>query len=329
MTTASWLNESEATQLLHNRYDKFIIDDVIENILVFDTPSNDDVFEEIPLKIVTEKSNSDQNRNRASKLRQKKRSSEKRFTAQLARDTLFSMKTESIAPENTYVSIDTLTNTANNKIDIEEVKYYLFNKKHNPEFSRLPSFLKLVLAQYIINNQPPETRAIPTPFVYRYSLDQQNKTQSQINKEILRKLTTILGRSPLFWLAPEFDDKKSQILTHSNGEILLYPDEFQLFIDTFINIHDKNIADSTKVNKMQRNKIIKALVPEREKWGYKVSTFYSIFNWVSYSTKQQNDRRQEWRRTNPREPYQEKDSHYYIPDELKKMAAVVYNNNIR
>ena len=31
MTTASWLNKSEATQLLHNRYDQFIIDNDLED----------------------------------------------------------------------------------------------------------------------------------------------------------------------------------------------------------------------------------------------------------------------------------------------------------
>jgi hypothetical protein len=31
MTTAAWLNKSEATQLLHNRYDQFIIDNGLDD----------------------------------------------------------------------------------------------------------------------------------------------------------------------------------------------------------------------------------------------------------------------------------------------------------
>jgi hypothetical protein len=249
------------------------------------------------------------------------------------------MKCGHVDSKDTYVSIAYPSNEAHNRIEIEEVKHYFFskiehqaylnstkgnlsvksvNKEYHPEFSRLSTLNKLILAQYIINSQPAETRAIPTPFVYRYSLDQRKQTQQQIKKKISKELTAALGRKPLYWLTAEYDSsfltdlvtKKNKTLSHSNGEILLYPDEYRTFIDAMLKVHGKNSDSGTKDKRMRENKIIVTSTPKRASEAVKHGNFYSIFNWVSYTSKH-------------------KDDLYYISSELRKSAAATYTRDIK
>jgi hypothetical protein len=275
---------------------------------------------------IPEISNSDQKRNRASKLRQLKRTKEKRRTAEAARATLFSIKCNSGQQKNAYVSMsNTINNTPNNGLEIEELIHYLFSHKYPAEFSRLPYQLKLMLCQYVINSQPAETKPLPTPFVYRYSLDQHNQTQQQLNKKIQRKLSSALGRSPLFWTAPEYDDRKTRILTHSNGEILLYPNEYQTFIDAMLAVHGKNRGLDKKGKKIPDKDVTETPTTSRTTWAIKRSLFYSICNWVSYSTKPQ----KHMIRDNYLYKIKNVDNGYYISAGLRSAAAAAYNNNIK
>jgi hypothetical protein len=271
-------------------------------------------------------SNSDQKRNKASKLKQKNRLKIKRYAVETARDELFDIKRNIRHSENLYVSIaNTLNDTPNNGLEIEELIHHLFKHKYPIEFSRLPYQLKLMLCQYVINSQPAETKPLPTPFVYRYSLDQHNQTQQQLNKKIQRKLSSALGRSPLFWTAPEYDDRKTRILTHSNGEILLYPNEYQTFIDAMLAVHGKNRGLDKKGKKIPDKDVTKTPTTSRTTWAIKRSLFYSICNWVSYSTKPQ----KHMIRDNYLYKIKNVDNGYYISAGLRSAAAAAYNNNIK
>ena len=282
--------------------------------------------------------------NRTTFKKSKKRVLQKRCKADAARATLFDLKCNSLDFENVYVSMffntntDTNTDTGtdiniktntstnintNTDININEFKYYFFSEK-STDFSRLPSISKLLLSQFVLNNQLSEAGLISIPFVYRYNLEQQTQTQQQINKKICRVLTDILQRNPLFWLYPEYDDKKTQILTHTNGEIVIYPHEFRKLIKAFLKIHGKNNTDGTKNKNLQGNKIIKTLTPSRNKWAVKVSNFYSIYNWVAYSTKQQKEKRIIHQLNAPKKIYTDKDKLYYISADLKKSATNLY-----
>jgi hypothetical protein len=283
----------------------------------------------IPEK-ATETPISAQKWNKANHVRSLKRSVAKVYTPLRARAVLFDMKRKSLGSENTYVSIVIDNNTTPfPTTDLNEFIHYYFNQKDLLEFSRLHSLSKLMLAQFVLNNQEPETRPISIPFVYRYSLDQQKLTQRDINKKINRILTKALNRKPLFWLAPEYDDEETQVLTHTNGEILIYPNEFIKLAKAFIQIHGKNNAGAKKNSTLQGNKIIRLLTPSRNRWAVKRSLFYSIYNWASYATKQQNQKKLLCRIANPRKQYVEKDNLVYISAELKRLSTNFYNKNIR
>ena len=237
----------------------------------------------------SEIANSDQKRNRASKLRKNKRSKEKRHTVEAARAELFAIKCNKRHSENLYVSMsNTLNDTPNNGLEIEELIYHLFKHKYPIEFSRLPYQLKLMLCQYVLNSQPAETNPLPTPFVYRYSLDQQvpdNISQKQLDKKIQRKLSSALGRNVYFWTAPEYDNRKTRIFTHLNGEILLYPNEYQTFINAMLSIHGKNRAVGKNGEKIPDDSVTVTPISSRTAQAVRRSIFYALYNWVSYSTK--------------------------------------------
>ncbi|UOA08125.1 hypothetical protein [Methylobacter sp. S3L5C] len=170
-----------------------------------------------------------------------------------------------------------------------------------------------------------------------------------------QNLTETLNRPPLFWVYPEHDDKQPEVLTHVNGEILIFHHEYRKVIKAFLKIHGKNNpdgtinknikgnriiktssddseennADGTKNKKMQGNKIIKTSSHNRNRWAVKVSPFYSIFNWVSYSTKQQVKSRTQHMLETPRKPYQDKDKLGYISAELKRQSTKFYQENVR
>jgi hypothetical protein len=274
-------------------------------------------------------SNSDQKRNKASKLKQKNRLKIKRYAVETARDELFDIKRNIRHSENLYVSIaNTLNDTPNNGLEIEELIHHLFKHKYPIEFSRLPYQLKLMLCQYVINSQPAETNPLPTPFVYRYSLDQQvpdNINQKQLDKKIQRKLSSALGRNVYFWTAPEYDNRKTRIFTHLNGEILIYPNEYQTFINAMLAVHGKNRALDKKGKKIPDKDVTKTSTTSRTTWAIKRSLFYSICNWVSYSTKPQ----KHMIRDNYLYKIKNVDNGYYISAGLRSAAAAAYNNNIK
>ena len=277
----------------------------------------------------TERSNSDQNRNRASKLKQIKRAKEKLRTVEAARDTLFSIKCNKRHSENVYVSIAYPSNeTPNNGFEIEELIHYLFSHKYPAEFSRLPYQLKLMLCQYVINSQPAETKPLPTPFVYRYSLDQQvpdNINQKQLDKKIQRKLSSALGRNVYFWTAPEYDNRKTRIFTHLNGEILLYPDEYQTFINAMLSIHGKNRALDKNGKEIPDDKVTVTPTSSRQAQAAKRSLFYAVYNWASYSTKTPKYQKAD----NWLYKIKNIDNGCYISARLKSSAAVAYNSHIK
>ena len=124
----------------------------------------------------------DQNRNRDTFKKSKKRAFEKRCKAGVARSVLFDIKRNMLDFQNVYVSIvfnsnsDTNKNTSitsnistNPTTDINEFKHYFFKEK-STDFSRLPSISKLLLSQFVLNNQSTKTGLISVPFVYRYSV---------------------------------------------------------------------------------------------------------------------------------------------------------------
>lgn len=318
---ADWEKESISFEPVH--FESFEAQQsFVEDLINTSNVANDEVFDRPILPICRPKpaklTNSDQNRKKSTKLRQRKRQIEKAVRAEAARDTLFTMKYKSLPQDSTYVSIAYDSYTHYNRIEVEEVKHHFFNDKHLPDFSRLHPSLKLILSQYVLNSQPIETRATSTPFVYRYSLDQRNNTQQQLNKKISKELTAALGRKPLYWLTAEYDSPLPKLLissqdttlTHSNGEILLYPEEYQTFIDAMHRVHGKNSDSGTKDRRMMENKIIVTSTPKRASEALKHGNFYSIFNWVSYATKH-------------------KDDLYYISSELRKSAAATYTRDIK
>jgi hypothetical protein len=273
-------------------------------------------------------SNSDQKRNKASKLRKNKRSKEKRHTVEAARAELFAIKCNKRHSENLYVSMsNTLNETPDNGLNIEELIHCLFKHKYPIEFSRLPYQLKLMLCQYVLNSQPAETSPLPTPFVYRYSLDQQvvdNISQKQLDKKIQRKLSTALGRNVYFWTAPEYDNRKTRILTHLNGEILLYHNEYQTFIDAMLVIHGKNRAVGKNGEKIPDDSVTVTPTSSRTAQAVKRSLFYAVYNWASYSTKTPEYQKAD----NYLNKIKNIENGCYISAGLKSSAAVAYNSHI-
>jgi hypothetical protein len=274
-------------------------------------------------------SNSDQKRNKASKLKQKNRLKIKRYAVETARDELFDIKRNIRHSENLYVSIaNTLNDTPNNGLEIEELIHHLFKHKYPIEFSRLPYQLKLMLCQYVINSQPAETNPLPTPFVYRYSLDQQvpdNINQKQLDKKIQRKLSSALGRNVYFWTAPEYDNRKTRIFTHLNGEILLYPNEYQTFINAMLAVHGKNRALDKNGKEIPNDKVTVTPTSSRQAQAAKRSLFYAVYNWASYSTKTPKYQKAD----NWLYKIKNIDNGCYISARLKSSAAVAYNSHIK
>ena len=86
----------------------------------------------------------------------------------------------------------------------------------------------------------------------------------------------------------------------------------------------KNNTDGAKNKNLQGNKIIKTLTHSRNKWAVKVSSFYSIYNWVAYSTKQQKEKRIIHQLNARKKQYTDKDKLYYISADLRKAAANLY-----
>ncbi|MBT9098602.1 hypothetical protein KFZ76_12915 [Methylovulum psychrotolerans] len=259
---------------------------------------------------------SEEKRPKSEQGRQKNRLKKIRSMARLARDTTLSIKC-GFAP--LYVSIDLASFTL-----------AFFNTDHLPEYSRLPDHHKLLLSQYVLNDQSGEATSFP--FVFRFNLEQRKLTEQELNKKIQRKLTAALNRIPLFWMTSENDGNLDKTITHKNGEILLYPDELEKCRQAFRELFglQEIDADGTITAKAGLSHAIRFPLARRQREAAKHGRFYAVFNWVGYSTKQNQDRESE-RLINKRHGVTsiDKNNYCYISADLNKMASKLYAENIR
>lgn len=243
--------------------------------------------------------------------------------ARLARDATLSMKTNNSG----FFS----------KKDLTHFITTYFNEKTSIPYSRLSILNKILVCQWTLQNQP-NTSAIPHPFVFRLSPELNAMSDSYLKKAIQRKLKDTFGITPLYWLTTEYDNQREECGKHLNGEILLHVGERekceQAFKELF-GLHD--IDPATKKPIINANGTIKQKkmlrfaidfpIKSRRKQARLYGEFYSVYNWVSYGTKQFTKRWFARKYTN--ESVKGKEPFHYISAELNKQAAKLYNENIK
>lgn len=136
-------------------------------------------------------------------------------TAQAARSSLLAM-----TAKNAHIC-----NNIANTLNLNTFKETFFTETHHQEYERLNPLVKILLSQYLIHNQQ-NTTLKGYPFVYRLSLTQRPKAAGNtFNKQLQRKISTVLKRPVLFWTYKEYDGdgyrNPNKIITHINGEILI------------------------------------------------------------------------------------------------------------
>lgn len=224
-----------------------------------------------------------------------------------------------------------------------------FNKKHQQNYDRLNPLMKMLTAQHMLHNQQDSN---PTSYAFTFLLPTQlhGVNISTISKKIQRKLFPILKSNALMWTTAEyFGDgyrKLDKKITHINGEILLLPSDLPAVKRAFVQMfrtaekRKRNQAQATggmiSTNPVPSDVIIKFPIQSRNLNTHLYGLLYSIYNWVSYSFKQDEERALDYRRTcfdcqiqkKPR-PLPDNEKFYYISKELNSMAAKFYNENIR
>lgn len=253
-----------------------------------------------------------------------------RSMSELARDTTLSIKC-GLSPLSVSIDLDTFTTG-------------FFKEKHLPEYSRLNPLSKLLVCQYVLHTQL-DNSLKPRPFVFRLPTELHSSNGSELNEKIQRKLSSELGRPPLFWTARENDGGLSKTITHLNGEILLYPGELKKCEQALVKLF-RSFAPNTALNKgiqatdgtitakpLPAYAIISfaKTMASRKRWTAKLGEFYTVFNWPGYATKKELERNRE-RKIDAilkKQPNNDKEKFHYISGELNRLATKFYIENIR
>lgn len=212
-----------------------------------------------------------------------------------------------------------------------------FSEKTPMPYPRLGILSKLLVCQFALHNRPNQ-QAIAQPFVFRLSPELNAMSDSHLKKAIQRKLKKTLGETPLYWLTTEYDNQKETSGKHLNGEILLQPGELEKCKQAFKELFGlycinpdtgkpRISADGTIRQKKGLRFAIDFPTQSRRNEARKHGEFYSVFNWVSYSTKQFT--RRKFARTYAKESAKVGEPFYYISAELNKLTAAFYANQIR
>jgi hypothetical protein len=212
-----------------------------------------------------------------------------------------------------------------------------FNEKKPAPYSRLSIHSKLLVCQFTLHNQPNEL-ATAQPFTFRLSPELNAMSDSHLRKAIQRKLKDTFGKTPLYWLTTEYDNQKEEYGKHLNGEIFLQQGEREKCEKAFeelFGLHSVNPAtnkprmnaDGTIRQKKGLRFAIDFPLDSRRTQTRLHGEFYSVYNWVSYSTKQFTRRR--FARKYTKESVRVKEPFHYICAELNKLALIFYFENIR
>jgi hypothetical protein len=252
------------------------------------------------------------------------------INASMARSATLSIK---IKNSSLFSKID----LSNSKHNLTRFKDEYFPEKTPLPYSRLSILPKLLTCQFILHNYP-DKNAKPYPFVFRLSPELNLLSDSHLKKAIQRKLKATLQETPMYWLTTEYDNQKENSGKHLNGEILLYPNELEkckqafkeLFglhrIDPETKKHVLN-ADGTIKQKNGLRFAINFPISSRNKIAKKEGDFYTVFNWVSYSTKQFT--RRWYARKFTKESLKTKEPFHFISENLNLAASTFYLENIR
>ena len=232
------------------------------------------------------------------------------------------------------LSIKTGNHTPICKKDLDTFTTTFFSNKTSIPYSRLQPLSKLLVCQFVLHNH--NNHMIGMPFVFRVALDQRDLSKESLNKMIQRRLSSCLNRPVLFWTTRENDGKNyDKTVTHLNGEILIYQHEFENVRQAFRDIYSHNqnkpteAHDGTKPNKTMLPYAIRFPIAKRHKETAKHGEFYSVFNWVGYSTKQDQDRdRERFKCRIQKKPIPERENFHYIQSDLNKLASQFYSENI-
>ena len=250
--------------------------------------------------------------------------------ASMARAAMLSIKVKN----SSFFSKKDLINSKHN---LTRFKEEYFPEKTPLPYSRLSILPKLLTCQFILHNYPDEN-AKPYPFVFRLSPELNLLSDSHLKKAIQRKLKTILHDVPMYWLTTEYDNQKEDSGKHLNGEILLQPNELekceQAFKELFgqhrINPETKKPifnADGSIKQKKGLRFAINFPIASRNDTAKKEGDFYSVFNWVSYSTKQFS--RRWYARRYAKESKKTKEPFHFISANLNLAASTFYFENIK
>ncbi len=220
-------------------------------------------------------------------------------------------------------------------VNTEKFKQIFFNEKHQPQYERLDTLPKLLVCQYVLHKQPDNTLK-GYPFTFRLPNHLHRTNTQKLNKKIQQKLTAALNRGVLFWMTRETDGKSfDKTLTHYHGEILINPNEYKQVKKAFLQLFNAK----NKPVQAHHNTIIKNPMPDKAIIDLHVSArnsntanhgkFYSIFNWVAYSTKQELGRKKEnFVCQIQKKQLPSKQKFHYVSANLNKAASNFYKANI-
>ncbi len=234
-----------------------------------------------------------------------------------ARDATLSMKVKNtghICKKDLY----TFTNT-------------FFPNKTQLPYSRIKPLLKLLACQFVLHNYH-DNSLVSFPFVFRLSPEVRQLTNSYLKKKIQRKLQSTLKRNPLYWITKENDGGLDNTITHINGEILLLQEELekcrQAFKELF-GLHEIDAGGTIRAKPMLPY-AIRFPLTSRLKEAAKYGEFYSVYNWPSYSTKQDSDRnREQFKNKLLKKPLAYNENFHSISSDLNDLATQFYNDTIK
>jgi len=155
-------------------------------------------------------------------------------------------------------------------------KTVFFNDKHPLEYSREHHLKKLMVCQFIMQSDQTETiKAIP--FVLRFNKKDQQLEQDKLKRKIRNSFKKALGKIPLYWINFEHNIKGVRN-KHCNGEILIDVKLLSKLRNALKRLYGlDNIA---------LNHAIRFPTKARAEQSNKHGSFYAVYNWCGYSTKE-------------------------------------------
>jgi hypothetical protein len=245
--------------------------------------------------------------------------------------------TNASAARSVTLSMKTKNSGFSSKKDITHFIEIYFNEKTPAPYSRLSIHNKLLSCQWVLHNHP-DIRAEAHPFVFRLSPELNAMSDSQLKQTIQRKLQDTFGTTPLYWLTTEYGNHKEQHGKHLNGEILLYPEQLkkcefafkELFGLHWVNPDTGRLRMNTDGTIRQKKGLKFAIdfpIESRRNQARLHGEFYSVFNWVSYGTKQFT--RRWFARKYTKESIKQNESFVYVSAGLHQLSSSFYDENIK